>query len=552
MILTTLMTRTTECRRLRHRTTTRRGSILVVVFVVISLLSYGCYQFVIAASDQHRTIAAAVEQVRLELGADSGEEFLKVVLQDPTFLAPANRSHAPANRSHQDVLRDFRGIALSQSSRPIVPKEGFTVIGWELGDQNQLQLQYHPSNESSRVSLEAIARWEKEQPGTGRQSLMQLPGMDLELATAILRLLGASSSLEMGPTESEATSLADGFNYSPMSSGLFSLQAWQGLSLQELMRIPQISQQTLFGLDYNRNFHISAFETATGSTTLGTSRFAPEEPPLHVLITPYSAERNTTSNGLPRVYLNLGDLTVLEQQLSKRLPAHWVDFILAYRRYGPVASAAANSPDKPANPVKELPGNYITSVYDLIGTAVATKSTAEGTEIISSPFSTQPSEMREYLMRLVDEVTVDWRQIIPGRININDAPPAVLRCIPGLDHNLVERIVAARQGEPASSTGHREHAAWLLAEGWIGIEWMRSLEPYITGRGDVYRAQIISYLVEEYETERPAAGQPRLNTLKSIRREIVIDAANNPPRVIYRKDLANLGQGYSTEVVLPD
>jgi hypothetical protein len=450
------------------------------------------------------------------------------------------------------VLRDFRGIALSQSSRSIVPKEGFTVIGWELGDQNQLQLRYHPSNESSRVSLEAIARWEKAQPGTGRQSLMQLPGMDLELATAILRLLGASSSLEMGPTESEVTSLADGFNYSPMSSGLFSPQAWQGLSLQELMRIPQISQQTLFGLDYNRNFHISAFETATGSTTLGTSRFAPEEPPLHVLITPYSAERNTTSNGLPRVYLNLGDLTVLEQQLSKRLPANWVDFILAYRRYGPVTSAAANSPDKPANPVKELPGNNITSVYDLIGTEVATKSTAEGTEIISSPFSTQPSEMREYLMRLVDEVTVDWRQIIPGRININDAPPAVLRCIPGIDHNLVERIVAARQGEPASSTGHREHAAWLLAEGWVGIEWMRSLEPYITGRGDVYRAQIISYLVEEHETERPAAGQTRLNTLKSIRREIVIDAANNPPRVIYRKNLANLGQGYSTEVVLPD
>jgi hypothetical protein len=183
-------------------------------------------------------------------------------------------------------------------------------------------------------------------------------------------------------------------------------------------------------------------------------------------------------------------------------------------------------------------------VYDLVGAQV----TAEGGRAVPNPFSLEPGAIAGFLVTLADEITVDARQIIPGRININTAPPAVLRTIPGVDQQLIDRIIAAR-GDGQDLPGRpRYHAAWLVAEGWMKIEWMKQLEPYITARGDVRRGQIISFFDSPVEVVT-AANLVSHSRQKFVRREVVIDDTQQPPSVIYRRDLSNLGRGFSSDVL---
>jgi hypothetical protein len=58
---------------------------------------------------------------------------------------------------------------------------------------------------------------------------------------------------------------------------------------------------------------------------------------------------------------------------------------------------------------------------------------------------------------------------------------------------------------------------------------MRTLDPYITAGGDVYRAHVIGYFDE---------GGP------DCRLEAVFDATENPVKVTFLRDLTDLGQGY--------
>jgi hypothetical protein len=61
---------------------------------------------------------------------------------------------------------------------------------------------------------------------------------------------------------------------------------------------------------------------------------------------------------------------------------------------------------------------------------------------------------------------------------------------------------------------------------------MRQLDPYVTGRGDVYRIQSLGYF---------DAGGP------VTRLEAVLDATRQPPKLACLRDLTDLGRGYFGE-----
>ena len=52
--------------------------------------------------------------------------------------------------------------------------------------------------------------------------------------------------------------------------------------------------------------------------------------------------------------------------------------------------------------------------------------------------------MRDYLPKLMDQVTVRSGTPIVGRVNINLAERDVLAAIPGFDTALAERVISAR------------------------------------------------------------------------------------------------------------
>ncbi len=80
----------------------------------------------------------------------------------------------------------------------------------------------------------------------------------------------------------------------------------------------------------------------------------------------------------------------------------------------------------------------------------------------------------------------------------------------------------------------RRHPTWLLGDGLVDTEEMKALLPYLTGGGDVYRAQVVGF----FDDRGPVS-----------RAEVVIDATSVPPRQVYYKDLRLLGRGYSIDTL---
>ena len=62
------------------------------------------------------------------------------------------------------------------------------------------------------------------------------------------------------------------------------------------------------------------------------------------------------------------------------------------------------------------------------------------------------------------------------------------------------------------------------------LETMRELDPFLTARGDVYRAQVLGF----FDGNGPVHRQ-----------EAIIDGTQIPPRVVWQRDLNELGRGYS-------
>jgi hypothetical protein len=107
-------------------------------------------------------------------------------------------------------------------------------------------------------------------------------------------------------------------------------------------------------------------------------------------------------------------------------------------------------------------------------------------------------------------------------VNVNEAPRCVLLGLPGLEPAVVDRILALRGTVADAADLGRRHALWLLTEGLVDRPTMKALEPYVTGGGDVFRAQVVA----------------RVGTSgRSARAEVVVDATVSPPRQVYWKRL---------------
>jgi len=154
--------------------------------------------------------------------------------------------------------------------------------------------------------------------------------------------------------------------------------------------------------------------------------------------------------------------------------------------------------------------------------------------ILQNPFSSDPGAMDSYLPTLMDYVAVATPSPLAGRINVNQAPKAILKGIPGMTEQLVDRIIAARDPNPTTALSSRRHETWLLSEGLVTLDQMKALIPFITAGGSVYRAQVVGY---------SDLGGP------TVRIETILDATSKPARVVFWRDITNLGPGYPLEIL---
>jgi hypothetical protein len=141
-----------------------------------------------------------------------------------------------------------------------------------------------------------------------------------------------------------------------------------------------------------------------------------------------------------------------------------------------------------------------------------------------------------YMPILMDNVAVNANPTIPGRINISQAPRAILDGIPGMEETIVDEILNQRSFESATEAEAtaRQHETWLLTSGIVTLDQMKQLVPFICAGGDVYRAQIVGY----YEDGGAAS-----------RAEVIFDATGAVPRVVSLRDISHLGRGYPLEML---
>jgi hypothetical protein len=136
---------------------------------------------------------------------------------------------------------------------------------------------------------------------------------------------------------------------------------------------------------------------------------------------------------------------------------------------------------------------------------------------------------------MVSLLTTTDATSIPGRVNINQAPRAVLMGLPGMPMNVPDAIIANRDPAAGVTRPERLNAVWLMTEGYLQLEEMKALAPYVTGQGAVYRTQVVG----GYEAGGPIRRQ-----------EVVLDATTLPPRVVMRRDLSPLGAGFDPALTL--
>jgi hypothetical protein len=150
--------------------------------------------------------------------------------------------------------------------------------------------------------------------------------------------------------------------------------------------------------------------------------------------------------------------------------------------------------------------------------------------VYPSPLN-DPGQQQQLLPLLLDETTTTRDTELPPRINVNTASPTVLATLPGLADADVQNIMQHRP-DPSSSQAPDpiyQTTAWLITEANLTPASLRTLERYVTARTQVYRVQSLG----TFDSGGPTA-----------RVEAVIDTNGGRPRIVYYRDLTELGKGF--------
>ena len=550
----------TRPRRSLRTPLNRRGFIVLVVMIVIVMITLAGLTYVMTLSTENKAVHRQGDQLQLAEGLASGMELLKAFCSQSAQL----REEAGGTQDNAAAFGNLT-ISLGGGEQDVLQ---LSVVSPGAEGQADGAVRFGLQNESERLNLAVLADWEQRVPGSASAALLQLPGMTEATAAAILDWLDADGQPRSGGAEAEYYA-GLGLPYEPRN-GVPAL-------LEELLLVRDVSRQALFGGDENLDYRVDAGESQS-ATALPSSR-GDDDLPWSRLLTVTSAERNHSWAGQPRVNLNERDLKKLHAQLVEALDQPWADLVIAYRQFGPAAGDASMPPAMESQPLRDVPSRVrpsrrgagaasagsldlsaparfeIASVLDLIGVSVAVPAgakaprvagrpdgtapaarpeprSAEGVRVLRCPLRDDSPELFDQLPRIVDLTTTTDQAVIRGRVNINAAPRCVLLGIPGLDPGTVDRILTLRTTGSDASDLARRQGLWLLTEGLVDRAGLKALWPYITGGGDVFRAQVV--------VQRPGST-------RQARAEVVVDAAQSPPRQVYWRDLTLRGGTISEE-----
>ncbi|MEK6236695.1 MAG: general secretion pathway protein GspK, partial [Planctomycetales bacterium] len=497
----------------------RRGAVLVVVLVFVVILSLGAYSFSHLMIVERQATRLHTQRIQARALADSGLELIKtLVVKDVEVLREEGGLYAnPTYFQAQLVVDD-----------PKLGRGRFSVVSTALNEDGVLEgIRFGLENESARLNLNILPFAEQMQEDGGVNLLMALPGMTEEIADAILDWIDDDDEARELGAEIDYYSGLDP-PYAPKNGPLD--------SVEELLLVRGVTVGLMFGADANRNSLLDAHEAdgesidgvdnSDGALSQGWANY----------LTLHSMEANLTPDGSPRIDLNGEDLEQLHEDLEDVLNDEWATFIVAFRQGGPHSGSDPPQSIGGAKLDYNQSAKYqFQTILDLVGEDTQARVAGEDQPIVlKSPFPDSPLLMNSFLPILADYVTVNPSPIVPGRININQAPKAILLGIPGFDETIVDKLLSVRESETPDDKTHRRHETWLVGEAIVTLDEMKQLMPFVTAGGSAYRAQIVGYFEQ---------GGP------SARIEVIVDATAEAPSVLLWRNLSHLGRGWAVETL---
>ncbi|HXT57103.1 MAG TPA: hypothetical protein VN699_00645 [Pirellulales bacterium] len=532
----------------------RNGMVLIVVLVAIMMLSLAGYTFSQLMFAEREAAWAHGQAMQAQALAHSGVGFIEQQLvQSPAALQQQGGWY--------DNATLFRGVLAADGG--IDRDRGrFTILSPRSQYGAVTGFRYGLEDESSRLNLNTLLLLDQQSSGAGAQALLMLPGMTPDVADAILDWIDPDETARQNGAERDVYS-GQSPSYAPKNGPLE--------SVEELLLVRGVTPLLLFGMDADRNGVVDAREAANaammgmpqtsgasgsgassgssssgggssqsgGSSSSGSSTNKSSSlmgsggmnQGWAAYLTVHSMESNLRANGQLKINLNSSDLNQLYQDLSTALDSDSAMYVVAYRQ----GSVAASSQPAQSISGRKLdltkPGpNKVASPLDFVGAKVQVTFQGESTPtIVDTPFSSTPSAMAGYLPKLLDNTTIVPSPTVPGRINVNQAPAAVLLSIPKLDGQTVDRIISGRPADPSQANSDRQYPTWLYVEGLVDLNTMKQIMPFVTSSGRVFRAQVVGHF------DRPGP---------TSRIEAIIDATTPIPRLLFWRDLTHLGRGY--------
>jgi type II secretory pathway component PulK len=562
----------------------RRGVVLVAVLVVVVLLSLAAYQYTDLMTAEYKATDNAVRYAQARGAAEAGIHYTAALLADPTNM------NTLLHGSPWENAQVFQGQLVRSENSPRYTAR-FSIVSPRDDDSTGAQgPRFGVADEAGKININALMILDPS-GNTLYTLLMQLPNMTSDIANAIIDWLDPDDTVRTSNDGGVGGAESD---YYLSLNPPYRCKNAPIDSLEELLWVRGVTPQLLFGNDTNRNGVQDADETSTdGTFDRGWSAY----------LTIYSREQNVDSTGNPRIYLNDSDLDTLYNNLSSALGDDLAKFIVLVRTYGlstngPSASgggaAAGNTSNKSTGSTPPASGNTtnkptgttppaggstnksagtpatggsggstsntnstmgtlssvnrtslnlpktksstnISSLYDLINAYVeipAADANSKST-LYPSPLS-NAGNLRNMLPLLLDKTTVTKEQEILGRINVNTAPQAVLAALPGLSDTDVQMIMTLRPATTSTDSPDPIFStpAWLITEANIQPAVMQKLDKYITTTTQVYRFQVLGYF---------DGGGP------VVRMEAVVDTNNGQPRILYQRDISELGKGFDVQ-----
>jgi hypothetical protein len=468
----------------------------------------------------------------------------------------------------------------------------FSVIAGDSSDPGAKGVRYGLTDESGKLNLNSLALWQQNSAlnindTTARNFLLNLPYMTNDLADAILDFIDPDDTARQYGVESDYYSTLS----PPYRAANGPLQ-----SLDDLLLVKGVTPALLYGEDLNRNGVMDPGEDVNGDGYFdrGWSAYFTVYSAERNIQQDGSSRININQQDLPGLYDQLAGLLGVKQ--AQYIVAWRMNGAAATTSSGgggggggrggsgggsgggssgssgsssskgsssssssgggsgggssgQTNGSSGNAPSRGNRnsgqtalrdglqiPMPPATGSHtFTSVYQVIGGTVRATVNGRATTL-TSPFSSSQSQIVTYLPQLLDQLTLTDDLFIQGRINVNTAPIQVLLGLPNMTVQLATQISAAQTAgstsQAASSQSPRATNAWLVMEGFCSANTMQGLDPYLTARGDVYRAQSVGYFDD---------GGP------VVRLEAVIDAAVQPARILNIRDLSELGRGFTRQ-----